>query len=342
MSMPAIERILIVGIGSIGRRHLRLARLLNPDARIFAFRQSSGGDLPEYADGCITRVDAALAFAPQLAVISNPATHHLGIARPLAEIGSHLLIEKPLADSSNGVPGLLDICRRSGSIVMTGYNLRFLPSLLHVRSLLDERYIGRVLSVRAEVGQYLPSWRPNIDYRSSVSACRGLGGGVLLELSHEIDYLRWLFGDIRWVQATLKRQSSLEINVEDTAHLILGFLPSSNHDELIASLNIDFIRHDSVRQCTMIGENGSLRWNAQTGTVELYKSDNTCWDTVFHHQEDRDDSYLAEWKHFLACVRGDSNPLVTGDDGLAVLRVVEAARESSEARRTVTLESVIL
>ena len=83
---------------------------------------------------------------------------------------------------------------------MTAYNLRFLPSLQAYRERIQFGVIGKVLSVRCEIGQYLPSWRPGSDYRQAVSASRALGGGALLELSHEIDYLRWIFGEVAWVQ----------------------------------------------------------------------------------------------------------------------------------------------
>lgn len=332
-----MDRILVVGAGSSGQRHLRLARLLNPDAEIKVLRHANCAGAPKPADGCLTGMEAALAFAPQIAVIANPATRHIEVARPLAEIGCHLLVEKPLAGGTESVGDFLDVCRKAGSIVVIGYNLRFLPSLQHFRSLLAQKCVGRVLSVRAEAGQYLPSWRANIDYRTSVSARRDLGGGVLLELSHEVDYLRWLFGDVSWIQATLRRQSALELDVEDTAHLILGFGSATDHHEVVASLNIDFIRHDPVRQCTVIGDSGSLRWSAFTGTVELYRSSAESWETLFYDEHQADGSYIAEWKHFLACVRGEAMPLVSGEEGLAVLRILDAARRSAHTKRTVLL-----
>jgi predicted dehydrogenase len=196
-----------------------------------------------------------------------------------------------------------------------------------------------VLSVRAEAGQYLPSWRPGLDYRSVVSAHRELGGGVLLELSHELDYLRWLFGEVCWVQARLARQSALQIDVEDTVHMLLGFERRAGDSELTASLNIDFIRHDAVRQCTVIGEEGSLRWNARAGTVEFFQPGDAAWRGVFDRPEARDDTYIAVWKHLLECVETGAAPLVSGEDGLSVLRIIDAARESSQRNRTVTVGS---
>ena len=140
---------------------------------------------------------------------------------------------------------------------MTGYNLRFSPSLMYFNELIKKNIVGQILSVRCEVGQYLPEWRPNKDYRKTVSANFHLGGGVLLELSHEIDYLRWIFGEVDWVRATLAQQSSLVFDVEDSAHLTLGFLPNENGRQLIGTLNLDFIRHDQTRACIAIGEKGA-------------------------------------------------------------------------------------
>lgn len=324
-----IDRVLVVGLGSIGQRHLRLARELLPDADIRVLRHQECDSTPEYADGCFPRLEQALDFAPQIAVIASPATFHLDMARSLAQAGVHLLVEKPLAASPAGIPFLLESCRAQGLVLLTGYNLRFLPSLQRFRSQLKEDRIGRVLSVRCEIGQYLPSWRPDADYRLGVSARRELGGGALLELSHELDYLRWIFGEVDWVKATLSRQSSLEIDVEDTAHLILGFVPDDGR-RLIGTLNMDFIRHDAVRLCVAIGEGGSLRWNGLTGAVEHLEAGSKEWREIYRHQHQRDESYRAEWQHFLACVREQSAPLVTGEDGLRVMQIIEAARQASE------------
>ncbi len=325
-----LERMLVVGLGSIGARHVRLVRQLLPGAQIAVLRHSNCRDLPETGiDRCFTSLDEALNFRPQAAVVANPATHHLGAALPLARAGVHLLVEKPISSSAAGVSELIDTCRDRHVTLMTGYNLRFLPSLLQFREMLVERRLGRVHSVRAEVGQFLPSWRPDTDYRGTVSARVALGGGVLLELSHEIDYLRWLFGDVEWVSAIQGKLSRLEIDVEDTAHLVLGFARSKEDAQVIAALNMDFIRHDTTRTCTVIGETGSLRWNAVNGTVEIFERGKNAWQTVFEHKDQMDDTYLAEWRDFLACVSGGGAPAISGADGLAVVRVVEAARRSS-------------
>jgi predicted dehydrogenase len=326
-----INRVLIVGLGSIGKRHLRISRELLPDADIRVLRNQKCISVPEHANGCFSSLSQAISFAPQLAVIASPSTFHMNSAQPLAQAGVHLLIEKPLSASLAGVPQLLETCREQGTILLTGYNLRFLLSLQRFRDLLKENVIGRVLSVRCEIGQYLPSWRPDADYRQGVSARRELGGGALLELSHEFDYLRWIFGEVDWVQGLLSKQSSLEIDVEDTAHLILGFVPADDGHQLIGTVNMDFVRHDTTRLCTAIGENGSLRWNGLTGVVEQFEAGAKAWRELFSHRHQRDDSYLAEWQHFLSCIKEHKTPVITGEDGLKVLQIIDAARQASES-----------
>jgi len=324
-----VERFLIVGYGSIGKRHLRIVRTLLPDADIRVLSHQPLEATLEYANGTMSTLGEALSFAPQAAVIATPSTFHLNTAQPLAEAGVHLLVEKPLASSLEGVGRLLATCAFQKLVLMTAYNLRFLRSLQEFRRLIQSRIVGKVVSVRCEIGQYLPSWRPGTDYRKGVSASRELGGGVLLELSHEIDYLRWIFGEIAWIHATLSKQSDLDIDVEDTAHLILGFDPDDEGYKLIANLNMDFVRHDTTRQCLAIAKQGSLRWNGMTGVIELFRAGGAMWETVFAHTPHHDESYSLECQHFLDCINTTSAPFVDGWDGLAVLNIIEAARLSA-------------
>lgn len=337
-----IERLLIVGYGSIGKRHVRLARELIPDVKIILLRHSKCDDLQNTdIDICVTSLEEALKHQPQAAIVANPASHHLQVALSLAKAGIHLLIEKPIANTVNGLSELIDICNVNGIILLTGYNLRYLDSLQKFREFIGQNRIGEVFSVRAEIGQYLPSWRPDSDYRKSVSARTELGGGVLLELSHDIDYLCWLFGDVEWVSSVQSKQSHLDVDVEDTAHLILGFENRVGRQPILASLNMDFIRHDTVRSCVVIGETGTLKWNALNGHIEIFEQGKVAWEILYKMKNQRDDSYIAEWKHFLACMAGDDSPFVTGHDGVRVLKVVEAARKSSASSSVVSLNELI-
>jgi predicted dehydrogenase len=306
-------------------------------------RRANDVEIPEYANGCFSSVDQAISFLPNIAVICSPASSHIEVAKLLAEVGTHLLIEKPLSTSTLGVHSLLRTCRRKGAVLSIGYNLRFMKSLQCYRNFLLQGYVGKVLSIRCEAGQYLPSWRPGTNYQAGVSAKRELGGGVLLELSHELDYLRWIFGEVKWVRALLSKQSNLEIDVEDTAHLELCFQTELVGQHPVGVVNLDFIRHDAVRTCVAIGENGTLMWNGLTGEVNIYRAGAKSWELLFQNSQERDDSYRAEWVDFMDSVFGNKVPLVSGEDGLRVLEIVEAARNSSSCSgKAHSVERVLL
>lgn len=323
-------RVLIVGQGSIGKRHLGVARDLLPDAEIKVLRHQPTDDVPDLADGCFSEIADAVAFAPDLSVIAWPATHHIPVAQCLAKAGSHLLVEKPLSANLEGATSLIATCHAQRRICMVGYNLRYVDSLQAYRQMISNGQIGRVMSIRSEIGQYLPDWRPDSDYRQAVSARKELGGGALLELSHEIDYLRWIFGDVDWVQAALCRHSDLDIDVEDTVYLTMGFTGMTSEVKPVASVTLDFVRRDPVRTCTAIGSAGTLRWTAYEGAVEFYDPDHASWKTVFKGGGVRD-SYHAEWRNLLNCIETGVAPVVSAEDGVRVLDIVSAARASSEA-----------
>lgn len=328
-----IRRALVAGLGSIGRRHLRLLRAALPEADIRVLRHSGCDGAIEYADGCFTRLDEACAFAPELAVIASPAPFHITTATALAEAGSHLLVEKPVSDGTAGVAELIALCAARGQVFQVGYNLRFLETLQCFRAEVAAGRIGTVQAVRCEIGQYLPGWRPEADYRATVSAQKALGGGVLLELSHELDLLRWVFGEVTWLSAWIGRQSELEINVEDSAMLQIGFASGS-----VAQLGMDFLRRDTTRTCTALGAEGCLRWDAVAGRVDHFDPEAGRWTEVTQVTPERDASYRAQIAALLAAIAEGpgqaAQPTVQnqiaarGTDGLAVMLLVEAARRS--------------
>lgn len=330
-------RALLVGLGSIGRRHLANLRRIDPDAHITVWHQfSKPGDATQTSapvDCEVYHLEDALDTKPDVALITNPASLHIPTALPLAREGIHLLIEKPLSNSLEGVDELLALCDERSLVLMVGYNLRFYRPLQVMRQALAEGRIGRILAFRAEVGQFLPEWRPRTDYRHSVSARRELGGGVVLELSHELHYARWLVGEIKAVSAQLDHMSDLEIDVEDTAEIILRF-----RNGAIGSVHLDMIQRAPTRTCRVIGTEGTLTWDGVCHSVRLFTAATNGWSNLCRAELiDRDEMFFAELRHFLSCVEEDETPLVNGDDGRRVLEVALAARQSSSNQQVVIL-----
>lgn len=327
-------KVLVVGLGSAGRRHLRHLRALLPQADITVWRQQArpdnAGAPPREADRVVFDLHAALSGKPDIAVIANPASRHIATAMPLAESGAHLLIEKPIADSFYGVDGLIAACRNNKRILMVGYTLRFYPPLMALREAFKAGRIGRLMSVRAEVGQYLPDWRPDRDYRETVSAQRELGGGALLELSHEIDSLRWIAGEAVSVSARIGRYSDLDIDVEDTAELLVDLECGA-----LASVHLDMVQRPPIRGFRLIGSSGTLDLDLLTDELVFTSGRRE----VLHAagSVDFDGVYASELRHFLDCVAHGRAPVCDGEDGRRTLQVVLAARQASDEGRQVRL-----
>jgi predicted dehydrogenase len=321
------EKILIIGLGSIGKRHLSIARGKYPDAQIKVLRSKKVST--EYAENnFLYSLEDAINFDPQIVVVANPASLHLSSATPFIKENRYFFIEKPISNDLNEAEIFLEMCKEKNAMVQIGYNLRFLTSLKIFKSYLDEGIVGDIWSVRSEIGQYLPSWRPQSDYKETVSAQKSLGGGVVNELSHEIDYLLWIFGNIKWVRALTSRQSNLDIDVEDTAHILMGFEHINRN--ITASLNMDFIRHDNKRECIVIGSFGSLKWDGIQGTVEFWKKDQGSWDELFK-LKDLNESYKYECDDLGRSFLNNEEPLINGFDGLKTLSVLEEIKKSSQS-----------
>lgn len=340
-----VNKILVVGFGSIGKRHIKNIGDYFPNIIIGLLRHAKNNDseVPAYGvKSCFSTIEEALLFEPDAAIIANPSSFHVDTAMYLADAGVHLLIEKPISNSLDGVKTLIKLCSQNDVKLMTGYNLRFLPSLNKLFNLLNENAVGELYSVHIEAGQYLPNWRPDIDYKNTVSSQKSLGGGVLLELSHELNYAQWLFGDIEWVKATLLNQSNLEVDVEDSAHLQLGVNNRLNSKQLIVTMNIDFIRHNASRKCHVVGERGSLIWDHTLGTIEIFSPESQEWNVIYSDLNDPNFTYEKEIENFISSIELNNFPKISGEEGLNTLLVVEAARQSNSSGSCVFLDELIL
>jgi predicted dehydrogenase len=328
-----IERALIVGLGSIGQRHLRLLRAALPEAEIRVLRHSASSGPIKYADGCLDQLEAAAEFSPQLAIIASPAPFHLRAALPLAETGSHVLVEKPISDGIEGVTDLIALCAKRGQQLQVGYNLRFLNSLQVFRTEITQGSIGSVRAVRCEIGQYLPEWRERVDYRKTVSAKAALGGGVLLELSHELDMLRWVFGEVAWLSSWVGRQSELEIDVEDCVMLPNGFLRVGMSHKLqwivFVMIRLGFVLQSETRAVC-----AGMRWLAGWARFD---PGSRAWANLQTTPVGPDASYASQIEALLGAIEtGQPGGIAAqGADGLAVMHLIEAARASqvSDGRR---------
>jgi predicted dehydrogenase len=318
-----MPQVLIAGLGSIGRRHLQNLRQLGvQDIHLYRTHSQSLKEAPELP--VFTNLQQALEYKPQAVIVSNPTAFHMEIALAAARAGCNLFIEKPLTHSFEGVEELLSTVREKGLVAMVGFDLRFDPGLCRIKGLIDEAHIGPLMAIHAQVGQYLPDWRTGEDYRDGMSAKRGAGGGVILDLSHELDYTSWLFGPIARVACFADKLSSLEIETEDTASILLKFCNGA-----IGTVSLDYIQRFPSRTCRIIGELGTILWDYHGQRVAWYRHKNKSWDEFDYSGFERNNRFLCEMRHFLACLNGEEIPKVDLAAGCSVSKVALAAKRSA-------------
>jgi predicted dehydrogenase len=341
-------KVLIAGLGSIGQRHMRNLRLLlGSEVEILAFRERGLSHVitenmqvddrqsveEAYGVRSYAGLDEALSQRPDAVFVCNPTSHHLATAKASLEAGCHVLIEKPLSHSYDGVEALIDLAECRGLVAAAGYQLRGHPALLRLRELLHRRAIGRVLSVRAEMGEYLPDAHPYEDYRISYAAQAELGGGVILCYVHEYDYLGWLFGMPSRVFTMGGRLGSLEIDVEDTALTTLECEVDGR--TVLMQLHHSFLQRPASRSCDVIGECGTIRVDLIAPSITL--STPAGVDTQRYDGVARNQMFITELKHFLSAISGEPAPIVTIREAARSLRVALAARASLASGVAVTL-----
>jgi len=291
---------LVIGYGSIGARH---ARLLNELGHKAAVVSSHKPDFPlVYAD----LKTALTSHEPEYVVIANETRQHRETLSNLRELGfiGVALVEKPLFAQ------YADIAPQEALTTLVAYNLRFHPVIQRLRAVLAGE---KVLTVQAYAGQYLPGWRPGTDYRQSYSASGARGGGVLRDLSHELDYLTWLLGGWQKVSALGGHLSSLEITSDDVFALLLT-TPACP----VVNLQVNYLDRTGRRSIIVNTDRHTIEANMIAGTLQVDDVRETF--TIA-----REDTYRAMHQEILA---GDRSTACTLAQGLDTMRLIDAAEHS--------------
>ena len=323
---------LVVGAGSIGRRHLANLKQLglsklsacdpNPDRLAYVLEKFQAESFPD--------IDAGLRTRPEIVLICSPPRRHASQALQAIRAGAHVFVEKPVSDSLDTLEELLAEKQKGGLTVQVGYNLRFHPPIQKLKELVEGQAVGKILWGRVEAGSYLPDWRPWQDYRDSYTSRRELGGGIILDGSHELDYVTWLFGAPAELVCMAGKVSNLEINVEDCATVLLRFPNGSQLD-----VHVDFMEPFYTRGCVLNGEKGKLQWDFNSNAVQIQRCGEEAQTVQFDCAVN--DMYVAELRHFMDCVESGDGPKVTLQDAILTLRIALAARTSAEERRWMNL-----
>jgi predicted dehydrogenase len=303
-------KVLIVGLGSIARRHMRSLLELVPDCEFVALRSSLNVNLEKGVRNIFNLNDEILNF--DFAIVSNPTNLHHEAIRLLGDSGIPLFIEKPPLGSLDHADELIGLLEENQVLNYVACNLRFHPCILHLKNDILSR-MPRINEVNVYCGSYLPDWRPGVDYRKSYSSIPSLGGGVHLDLFHEFDFTTWLFGPPQNISSVLRNVSSLGIDSFDYANYCLEY------DCFTVSIILNYYRRKSKRLIEIVLDDRTL-------LVDLIKSQILDEDgqVIFWEQEfDVGQTYLAQLSYFISLLGKSQTSFNTFRDSIDVLKLIQ-------------------
>ena len=314
-----MERVAVIGLGSIATRHRKNLRQLFPSAKLYAM--SASGRSPDEtvsdADHLMDSIDALVKEHIQFAIVASPASFHAEHSIPLIKAGIPVLIEKPVVAKLAELKELQEVAGGYSTPIAVGYCLRYLSSAAEMKKYLKSELLGDIYHAHVEIGQYLPDWRPTKDYRETVSAKAALGGGVLLELSHEFDYTNWLLGDLTLQHALLRSTEELALEVEDSADVLL-----TTDQQVVVHMHLDFLQRSAYRQCRFVGSRGALEWDL-IGNQIRHNSEGSIKTIYSEPAWDKNKMYMAMVQDFTSSLAGQPSSYISLDEAAKTVELIE-------------------
>lgn len=321
-------KFLIVGCGSIGRRHAR--NLLDLGHEVAAFnrgeqrREAIAGSMGIRVYDDLERMLDAEAGG-RAAVICTPQHKHVEHSLAALRRGLHLFVEKPVSNSRDGLGELEGEAQRRSLITHVGCNMRFHFGPSTVKRLLEEGTIGRPLWSFFWGGMHLPDWHPEEDYRGMYSAKKSQGGGAVMDFVHELDLVNWFHGMPERVAAVTGRSGWLEIETEDVVDAIMKF-----KNGLQAGLHVDYLQRPFQRGIRIVGEAGWVEWNLARQGVELFRHE-TREKSWFDYPGgyDHNDMYVEQMRYFVSCIERQRPSESSLKEGMQALELATRIKRSS-------------
>jgi len=336
------KRALIIGCGSIGERHLHnLKNLGFYNIAIFDKDKSKTKAISKkFKTKSFYNLKSSLSFNPDFSIICTTPKSHLYLANECIMIGSHVFIEKPLSNNLDKVDKILKKADSKKLKVAVGYNLRFDKGLNFIKKTLKKEKVFP-LSILSQWGHNIKFWKQGTDYKSHYILKKN--GGIVLDDSHEYDYLRWLLDDeVVSVYSQTKKTTTIKTQTESIAAIILKFRKGT-----IASILMDYVRPNYERTSHIISEKGDVRWSfvPKKGSWKNYKSKafSNVTMNLFNKSIRKkflintNDMYLAEISDFLQCIEKNKKPIIDGWDALKTLKIGMAILESSKKNIVVNI-----
>jgi predicted dehydrogenase len=315
-------RALVLGCGSIGSRHARNLIALGIDVTVADGDESAARALASSAGATAVSRDSAPLC--ELVVVATPSAHHVDDLTWALQRGADVFVEKPLAASLDELDRARAEARaHPDRIVMVGCNLRFSEGFTALEANLTA--VGRPVSLLVDYGWWLPAWRPASDYRTQYSAHRSMGGGIVLDAIHEIDYTLALAGPADEVAGVCTSSGVLDIDVEDVADISLRHRNGAQ-----SNIHLDYLRRTYSRSCTVIGSDAQITWDVPRGVVELVaEAGAEPRPLAMSVDSDPNTQYVEEMRHLLASITSRSPTRNDVERAAATLEIALTARDGA-------------
>ena len=308
-------KILICGLGSIGKRHAKNLITLKHDNLIF-FRERNLKltDKNLKNKKVFYSLNDALKEKPNIAFICNTTEKHIETALTCAKKNCHLFIEKPLSNNFKKIKKLEDVVLRKKIKVMVGYNMRFHPLMIKIKKFLEKNYLGKVYNVQTEWSEYLPDWHPWENYKYTYPVRKEMGGGCSLTLSHDLDSLYWLFGKINKIY-NFRIYDHLDANVDTCSDFLIKF-----HNKVVGYSHIDFLGKPHIRKFFISGTKRKIYFDYYKNQIKIFERKGNIKTIKTNFQ--KNDMYLNEINYFLNCIKNNKNPIPNLRDSKYILKKI--------------------
>lgn len=331
-------KVLVVGTGSIGRRHISNLMHLGAEVAAFSYRAAEGMPCSSHVGmRLVENLQDAMQEDFDGVVVANRTDLHIDVALQAARHKKGIFIEKPLSVCLAGCDELQALTESHALVVEAGFMLRFHPNLVWIKQYLADGVLGELMHLRASVGQWLPDWRPETDHRTGYGAFKKTGGGVIFDLIHELDMVHWLAGKVVDVTAMTRYVESLGIETEAIAQIGLRLESGA-----LAQIHLDYVRPGYGRTLEIVGTLGLLSWDYTIGTVSLSRADGSS--DVVHRVPSgftRNTMFRAHMGHFLRRLSvPELQPSSSLEDGINAIQIALACHRSANERRCIRPEKI--
>lgn len=330
------KNFVVTGGGSIGKRHIKNLISLDVDKEniyVLEPREDRANEIKSLGiNNCLKDINEFKEIPIKAAIICSPTSYHIDQAIYFATKKADLMIEKPLSRDLKNIDQLKDLVKKNNLVTFIAYIFRFAPSIKFIKEILEKKIIGDIFFVRGEFSEYLPDWHPYEKYNSFYMAKKELGGGSILDQSHVMDLVHYLFGNFKSVMAFNNKISRLEIEADDIAEMIVEL-----DNGILASIHTDIFGRKHNKSLEIKGSKGNIHWDFYKNAVSIYDAETKTLKVEEDFDKDFNKVYIEELKYFIDHSKNNTQAHPNLDVGIDTMNLILSSEESQKTGKKIII-----